>query len=77
MTADDLREARKALGLSADALARLLNAESGRTVRRWEAGESNVPGPVDALLTACMESAAVREHFGLTLAPAHSDTIGS
>lgn len=40
-------EARRKLGLSAEALARQLGLgeDGGRTVRRWEAGDSDVSGP--------------------------------
>jgi len=49
MTADALTRARKRLGLSAAGLGRILQLEGrdpGQTVRRWETGESAVPGPV-------------------------------
>ena len=42
MTADELKQARKALGLSQMALSRALGVD-GRTVRRWEAGDSIIP----------------------------------
>ena len=47
MTADEFRQARKSLGLSAAKLARALElgAQGGRTVRRWEAGDRPVAGP--------------------------------
>lgn len=63
MTPEALRAARTTLGLSAEGLAKLLHVESGRTVRRWEAGDRQVPGPVSVLLDGMMASAAVREHF--------------
>jgi transcriptional regulator with XRE-family HTH domain len=49
-TPEALREARATLGLSADALARIVRVEDGRTVRRWEAGEREIPGPVIVIL---------------------------
>jgi hypothetical protein len=49
-----LRAARVALGLSADGLARMVRVEDGRSVRRWEAGESAIPGPVTVILEAAM-----------------------
>lgn len=67
MTGAELKSARHALGLSAEGFARLVGVESGRTVRRWESGERDVPGPVVILTTALMESAAVRRHFGLRI----------
>uniref|UniRef100_UPI0030D96158 helix-turn-helix domain-containing protein n=2 Tax=Pseudomonas TaxID=286 RepID=UPI0030D96158 len=65
MTAEQLRAARTALGLSAKGLARLVDVQSGRTVRKWEAGDRDVPGPVAVLLRALMESRSVRRYFGV------------
>jgi DNA-binding transcriptional regulator YiaG len=62
-----LRSARSALGLSAEGFARLIGVESGRTVRRWEAGERDIPGPVRVLTGALMESRAVRRYFGVAI----------
>jgi DNA-binding transcriptional regulator YiaG len=47
MTADELKPARRELGLSAAKLARALELgeQGGRTVRRWEAGDRPVAGP--------------------------------
>ena len=47
MTPDDLKKARKRLGLSQSGLAEALRmgANGGRTVRRWELGEIPVTGP--------------------------------
>lgn len=53
------------MGLSAEALARLVGVQGGRTVRRWEAGDRDIPGPVIVLVTALMQSAAVRRYFGV------------
>ncbi|NDB67349.1 MAG: hypothetical protein EB015_04955 [Methylocystaceae bacterium] len=67
MTADELKSTRHALGLSAEGFVRLVQVESGRTVRRWEAGDSPIPGPVIVLVQAIIRSAALRQYFGLTL----------
>ncbi len=53
-TAEALKNARAALGISADALARIVRIEDGRTVRRWEAGEREIPGPVIVILETAM-----------------------
>jgi len=53
-TAEELKNARAALGLSADALARIVRVEDGRTVRRWEAAEREIPGPVIVILETAM-----------------------
>ena len=68
MTPATLKAARHALGLSAEGFARLVRVESGRTVRRWESGERDIPGPVIVLVTALQESQAVRRYFGVQFA---------
>ena len=75
-TAAELRAIRAALGLSAEGLAKLVRVESGRTVRRWEAGERDIPGPVRVILTAVMESRAVRRYFGLAIEGDSTPRIG-
>jgi transcriptional regulator with XRE-family HTH domain len=52
---EQLQAARRALGLSAEGLARMVRVESGRTVRRWEAGEREIPGPVTVLMEIAMD----------------------
>lgn len=54
-TAEDLKAARHALGLSADGLALMVRVEDGRTVRRWEAGERPIPGPVTVIMEIAMD----------------------
>lgn len=66
MTPAELKSARHALGLSAEGFAAWVQVQSGRTVRRWEAGERDIPGPVVVLVDAALSSAAIREYFGLT-----------
>lgn len=48
MTSGDFRAARKTLGLSANGMAEALRLGKGggRTVRRWESGDTPVSGPV-------------------------------
>ena len=46
----EFREARRALGLSARAMAAALGVSDGRTVRRWEAGRHPISGPVERLV---------------------------
>lgn len=53
-TPEALKTARAVLGLSADALARIVRVEDGRTVRRWEAGEREIPGPVIVIMETAM-----------------------
>lgn len=62
MTPGDLKEARRKLGLSTAALARALRlgAQGARTVRRWEAGDSSIPGPAQVAIEF-MLAEAIRE----------------
>lgn len=50
-----------ALGLSAEGFAKLVRVERGRTVRQWEGGERDIPGPVVILVEAIHASSAVRK----------------
>ena len=50
MNKTEFREARQTLGFSQKQLATLLKVASDRTVRRWEAGEKDIPGPVVVLM---------------------------
>ncbi len=50
LTPQELKSARHSLGLSAEGFARMVRVESGRTVRRWEAGERDIPGYVPLIL---------------------------
>ena len=60
MSADKLASIRQQLGLSARKMAELVGVEDGRTVRRWEAGDRSVPGPVAVLLHAIVQHRGVR-----------------
>ncbi len=51
MTPEQFRDGRRNLGLSTKNLAELFGVSSGRTVRRWEAGERDIPGPAIRLMT--------------------------
>ena len=50
MTPTEFRTIRHSLGLSTQRLARLLQVSDGRTVRRWEAGDRDIPGPAKVLM---------------------------
>ncbi len=67
MTPNELKAARTDMGLSADRFAKLVQVESGRTVRRWEAAERDIPGPVQVLVRAILSNRSVRQYFGITL----------
>jgi len=63
----DIRTARRKLGLSIEGLRRLLRMgeNSGKTIRRWQSGEQDVPGPVAAFLEVLMKSAEARRFAGV------------
>lgn len=52
MTPEQLKAARQRLGLSQNQLAKdlRLGKDGGRTVRRWELAEREIPGPVEVLI---------------------------
>jgi len=50
MTPDEFRAGRHELGLSTNACARLFEVSDGRTIRRWESGERDIPGPAKVLM---------------------------
>ena len=51
MTPAEFKAARHKLGLSANRCAEIFRIGSGRTIRRWEAGTQDIPGPAQILLT--------------------------
>jgi DNA-binding transcriptional regulator YiaG len=65
MTPAELKDARRKLGLSTAGLARALRlgAQGARTVRRWESGDSGIPGPaqvaIEYMLEACTQARTV------------------
>jgi transcriptional regulator with XRE-family HTH domain len=60
-TPEQLRAARQKLGLSAENLAKVLRVEDGRTVRRWEAGDREIPGPVIVIMETIMGNLASQD----------------
>jgi DNA-binding transcriptional regulator YiaG len=60
MTPDELREARRKLGFSCAALAKALRlgAQGARTVRRWEAGDSQISGPAQVAIEMMLRERA-------------------
>ena len=53
MTPEALKSARAQLGLTQAGLGALMRCD-GRTVRRWEAGDREIPGPVEVLVEALL-----------------------
>jgi len=60
MTPDQIRQVRRALGLSQAELAKVLrmSPDSGRTIRRWESGETPITGPASLALEMLAEKTA-------------------
>jgi DNA-binding transcriptional regulator YiaG len=50
MTPAKFRAIRHAFRYSAEGLARALRVQSGRTVRKWEAGARDIPGPAQVVM---------------------------
>lgn len=57
MTPDEVKAARKTLGLSAKGLAEelRLGKDGGRTVRRWEAGTTPISGPASVAIELMLQ----------------------
>lgn len=53
---EEFREAREELGMSAGKLAKTLRMGKGcdRTIRRYESGETSIPGPVSVAMEALL-----------------------
>ncbi len=64
MTPQEFEAARKQLGLSETALARLFKV-GDRTVRRWEDGEKDIPGPAQVLISLLVKSPEARRLAGI------------
>lgn len=58
MNLEELRAARRKLGLTASGLAKALRLGKGgdRTVRRWEYGERAIPGPVQVAIEMMLKA---------------------
>lgn len=63
--ARELKEAREALGLSQGELARVLEVQSDRTIRKWEQRERDVPGPALVLLRLLKACPPARKLLGI------------
>lgn len=63
MTPDELRKARQTLGLSAARFAAAVGVADGRTVRRWEAGDRDIPGSVVILVRLMLDMPQVQKRL--------------
>jgi transcriptional regulator with XRE-family HTH domain len=65
MTPLDLKSARLVLGLSQQAMAALIGIRDGGTIKRYEGGQREIPGPVAVLVDSLMAVPELRRHLGL------------
>ena len=69
MNGRDFKKARKALGFEdANEFAEFFGIGSGRTVRRWEADEKDIPEPVIMLVEVCIQFPQVFEWLAKSIA---------
>jgi transcriptional regulator with XRE-family HTH domain len=76
-TKDELKAARQILGLSAEGLVAMVRMGDGRTVRRWESGESEIPGPVIVILETAMDFLRQKEEIRVQLEKLESGEMRS
>tara|TARA_Y100000310_G_scaffold156380_1_gene155816 strand:+ start:4847 stop:5107 length:261 start_codon:yes stop_codon:yes gene_type:complete len=50
MKPEEFRKGRRLLGFSQNDLAKVFKVSSGRTIRKWESGERDIPGPAEVLM---------------------------
>ena len=55
MTPTQFKDARKALGLSQNAMAEALGLKTSRAIRQFESGEREVSGPIAKLMAMLLE----------------------
>lgn len=63
MSPEQFRRVRRKMGLSQNDVTDLFGLGSSRTVRRWEDGERDIPGPVILLMELCQNIPAVRQYL--------------
>jgi DNA-binding transcriptional regulator YiaG len=51
MTPEEFKNIRERLGLSAYRLADIFQVRGSRTIRRWETGDRDIPGPAKVLIS--------------------------
>jgi DNA-binding transcriptional regulator YiaG len=68
MTSAEIQKIRNSLDLSVEAMARVMRV-AGRTVRRWEDGTRDIPGPAIVIAEGLRDSDAMRQYFNLAITP--------
>jgi DNA-binding transcriptional regulator YiaG len=67
MSPEEFKSARLALGMSQNDIAEFLGVASDRTVRRWEEGEKDIPGPVLLVMELIFNVPEAAEYLDLDL----------
>lgn len=67
MSPEEFKKVRYRLGMSQNDFADMIGLGSDRTVRRWEEGVKDIPGPVELLLELIVKIPEVREYLELEL----------
>jgi DNA-binding transcriptional regulator YiaG len=63
MSPDEFKRARLELGMSQNDIAEFLGVASDRTIRRWEEGDKDIPGPVLLVLELIFNVPGVAEYL--------------
>ena len=64
-TPAEFRTIRHALGYSTRGMAHALGVKSGRTVRKWEAGDRDIPGLTQAIMVLFRKRRLVPKDLGV------------
>ena len=67
MSPDEFKQVRRRLRLTQIDFAELVGVRSDRTVRRWEEGTKEIPGPVELLVELMLEVPEVLDYLDLEL----------
>lgn len=78
MTAQEVRAARRALGMTQDQLANALRmgGDGKRAVRRWEAGDRHISGPASVAIKFMLEAAGCNRSTD-SVSGGHQTEIGN
>lgn len=63
MSPDEFKRARLELGMSQNDMADFLGVASDRTIRRWEEGDKDIPGPVLLVMELIFNVPGVSEYL--------------
>lgn len=64
MTGDEFRQIREELGVTQTRLAKIFKV-TARSIRHWESGDREIPGPAEVLIEALQVVTDLQRHFGL------------